>query len=221
MRPSQKKIKKKKSSASGKRKKTPPELNINEMIQHEPGRGEDMGVLTRSGPEDGVEGGVLSVSVSTPSALGDRSSASNNYDKLLFEMERMKARCQEMQTAMAGGTVGKSKSKSRKSAKNYTATDKLNLSYMRDYVKDKLYPRIKILLPKFYKYSENKKSISQRVLSVVTLPPGTSMKMYYVQILVGEISIKYGALKSNMIEQFKKQYAGMTLNQQNEQLYWK
>ena len=84
VRPTQKKSKKKTPSASGKRKKTLPTLNINEMIQHEPGRGEDTGVLTRSGPEDGVEAGVLSVSVSTPSALGDRSSASNNYDKLLF-----------------------------------------------------------------------------------------------------------------------------------------
>ena len=211
MQPSQKKSKKKKSSASGKRKKTPPALNINEMIQQEPGRGEDTGVLTGSGQE-----GVLSVSVSTPSALGDRSSASNNYDKLLFEMERMKSRCQEMQTAMAGGTVGKSKSKSRKTAKNYTATDRLNLSYMRDYIKDKLWPRIKILPPKFYKYSENKKSTSQQVLSIVTLPQGTSMKMYYVQILVGEISTKYSALKSNMIEVFKKQYAGMTLKKKND-----
>ena len=117
---------------------------------------------------------------------------------------------------MAGGTVGKSKSKSRKSAKNYTATDRLNLSYMRDYIKDKLWPRIKILPPKYHKYSENEKSISQRVLSVVTLPPGTSMKMYFVQILVGELNNKYGSLKSNMVEVFKKQYAGMTLKKQND-----
>ena len=94
------KKKKKKTPASSKRRNATPDLDINEMIGFEAGRGEGVRNSMTNEPEDGVGAGVLSVCVFHPSALGDRSSASNNYDKLLFEFERMKSRCQEMQTAM-------------------------------------------------------------------------------------------------------------------------
>jgi hypothetical protein len=88
-----------------------------------------------------------------------------------------------------------------------TASDRINATEIGHWLRECLWPHVKIMPPKWHKWSEHPKSICQRILSVIGVPHGFTNEEYWSQIALSLANEKNCALRSNtkqaMFSQFK------------------
>jgi hypothetical protein len=98
-----------------------------------------------------------------------------------------------------------------------TASDRLNATEISHWFRECLWPHVKLMPNKWHKWSDNPKSICQRILSVIGVPSGFTEEGYWTQIALIIANDKLCALRSNtkqaMYSQFKgKQVCALQFN---------
>ena len=170
-----------------------------------PGLHEDDGINVEAGPSPASTAGPSSVSIAASSLTSDN--ARGSY-ALAIENEKLKSRISELNTAAAAhkpkGT-GKHAMTKRKRI-GMTTTDLVNYSNVNHYLKRHFWPFPKLLLKSWTKYSNNKKSVCTRVISIVAVPVGISRQDYWNHHVVMMVNTKYCNLRSNVKERVHKQY---------------
>jgi len=95
----------------------------------------------------------------------------------------------------------------RLKARLLTTSDRLNASEISHWFRECLWPHVKLMPDQWHKWSENPKSICQRVLAVIGVPTGFTQEDYWMGVARSIANEKLCALRSNtkqaMFVQFK------------------
>ena len=111
--------------------------------------------------------------------------------KILYENERLRACCQELQITMTGNPTGNGKNRTQSdSIRLHTDINRLNIKQVNVGIKKYLLPVCKILPTKFHKFSKNKKRVRQRILKWVAILAETNESDYWNQIIVSAVNNK-------------------------------
>jgi hypothetical protein len=88
-----------------------------------------------------------------------------------------------------------------------SASDMINAKEISHWLRECLWPHVKIMPERWHKWSENAKSVCQCVLSVIGVPRGFTREDYWTGVALSIANEKLCALRSNtkqaMFSQFK------------------
>jgi hypothetical protein len=88
-----------------------------------------------------------------------------------------------------------------------SASDMINAKDISHWLRECLWPHVKIMPERWHKWSENAKSVCQRILSVIGVPRGFTREDYWTGVALSIANEKLCALRSNtkqaMFSQFK------------------
>ena len=88
-----------------------------------------------------------------------------------------------------------------------SASDRINATEISHWLRECLWPHVKIMPERWHKWSENSKSICQRILTVIGVPRGFTNEEYWTGVALSIANEKLCALRSNtkqaMFSQFK------------------
>jgi hypothetical protein len=96
--------------------------------------------------------------------------------------------------------------------KYLTTTDKVNANEIAYLLRKNLWPHVKLMPKKCQKWSENSKSICQRIMSIVALPSGFIPKDYWMGVARSLANKKMCAMRSNIKKSLFHQFKGMYMN---------
>jgi hypothetical protein len=94
-------------------------------------------------------------------------------------------------------------------SKVMTTSDRVNGHCIGAYLRKVLWPDIKMMPSKWFKWSEHPKSICQRILSSVGVPRGVTKEDYWVGMAVSMANNKLCAMRSNMKQAMFNQFQGI------------
>lgn len=103
--------------------------------------------------------------------------------------------------------TGKNSTRKLKS-KVLTASDQLNGFEIGDWLRRVLWPHVKLLPDKWHKWSENPKSICQRILNAIGVPKGFTKEDYWLGVARTMTNDKLCAMRSNMKQSMFGQFKG-------------
>jgi hypothetical protein len=110
---------------------------------------------------------------------------------------------------MLGSGVARGKGKNKvREKKKLTPLDRNNLQDVNHYLKQVIWPNVKILPRKWSCWSANKKSLCQRVMAQVTCPACIDPKLYWNLKVRDWVNEKWTALKANLKNQMRKRHQG-------------
>ncbi len=96
--------------------------------------------------------------------------------------------------------------------KYLTTTDKVNANEVTYFLRENLWPHVKLMPKKWHKCSENSKSICQRIMAIVGLPSGFTPEDYWMGVARSLVSKKLCAMRSNIKQSLFHQFKGMYIN---------
>lgn len=89
-----------------------------------------------------------------------------------------------------------------------TSSDKLNAHEIGHWLRESLWPHVKMMPDKWHKWSEHPKSICQRIMSVVGVPKGCTVEEYWLSVARTAANDKLCALRSNTKQSMFTQFKG-------------
>ena len=104
-------------------------------------------------------------------------------------------------------------------SKVMTTSDRVNGHCIGAYLRKVLWPDIKMMPSKWFKWSENPRSICQRILSLVGVPRGVTKEDYWVSMAVSMANNKLCAMRSNMKQAMFNQFQGKVYCKLNIVIY--
>ena len=132
-------------------------------------------------------------------------------EKLLRENEVLRQQVKELEEirkkvryGMTGKYSGKNKIRKKDAM---TTTDRLNCTQINSYLKNKLFPYIKFLPPKWMRYGDNKRSVCGRIMNFCA-PGMTDPKTYWENMVCPMINEKWCTIRANVKESIRIQYLG-------------
>jgi hypothetical protein len=96
--------------------------------------------------------------------------------------------------------------------KYLTTTDKVNANEIAYLLRENLWPHVKLMPEKWHKWSENSKSICQRIMAIVGLPSGFTPEDYWMGVARSLANEKLCAMRSNIKQSLFHQFKGMYIN---------
>ncbi len=93
-----------------------------------------------------------------------------------------------------------------------TTTDKVNANEIAYLLRENLWPHVKLMPQKWHKWSENSKSICQRIMAIVGLPSGFTQEDYWMGVARSLVNEKLCAMRSNIKQSIFHQFKGMYIN---------
>ena len=94
--------------------------------------------------------------------------------------------------------------------KYLTTTDKVNGNEISYFLHETLWPHVKMMPKKWYKWSNNNRSICQRIMSIVGLPSGFTPKDYWKggarSLANDKLCAMRAHIKQGLFHQFKGMY---------------
>ena len=113
--------------------------------------------------------------------------------------------CMSIVTGNGKNTVRKLKSKV------LTTSDRVNGHCIGTYLRRVLWPDVKMMPSKWFKWSEHPRSICQRLLSSVGVPRGMTNEDYWNSVAVSLANNKLCAMRSNMKQMMFNQFKGTSI----------
>ena len=95
--------------------------------------------------------------------------------------------------------------------KYLTTSDKVNANEISYFLRNSLWPHVKLMPEKWHKWNKNPKSICQRIMSVVGVPSGFTKEDYWMGVVRSLANDKLCAMRSNMKQGLFNQFKGMIL----------
>lgn len=129
-------------------------------------------------------------------------------ESLQQELDSLKRQVGEFQDLrMSIVKVNGKNSVKRLKSRLLTTSDRLNASEISHWMRECLWPHVKLMPDRWHKWSENPKSICQRILAVIGVPNGFTHEDYWNGVTRSIANEKLCALRSNtkqaMFVQFK------------------
>ena len=94
-------------------------------------------------------------------------------------------------------------------SKVMTSSDRLNGYHIGEYLRKVLWPNVKMMPPKWEKWSDNPKSICQRILGTIGVPRQVTKEEYWLGVGAKMANDKLCAMRSNVKQTMYKQFKGM------------
>ena len=135
---------------------------------------------------------------------------SSLIESLMKKVDSYKQQIREFQDLRSSIVKVSGKNSVRKlKQKCLTASDRLNATEISHWFRECLWPHVKLMPNKWHRWSENPKSICQRILSVIGVPSGFTDEGYWTQIALIIANDKLCALRSNTKQAMYSQFKGM------------
>lgn len=131
----------------------------------------------------------------------------------LVTLKRQVGEFQDLRMSIVKVT-GKNSMKKMKE-KVMTSSDRLNASEISHWFRECLWPHVKLMPEQWHKWSENPRSICQRVMAVIGVPTGCSNEDYWLGVARSIANEKLCALRSNTKQAMFGQFKGKYLNCNN------
>ena len=96
--------------------------------------------------------------------------------------------------------------------KYLTTTDKVNGNAIAYFLRESLWPHVKLMPEKWHTWSNNTRSICQHIMLIVGLPSGFIPKDYWMKVTLSLSSDKLCAMRSNIKQGLFYQFKGMCSN---------
>ena len=94
-------------------------------------------------------------------------------------------------------------------SKVMTSSDRLNGYHIGEYLRKVLWPNVKMMPPKWEKWSNNPRSICQRILGTIGVPRQVTKEEYWLGVLGARMANdKLCAMRSNVKQTMYKQFKG-------------
>lgn len=93
-------------------------------------------------------------------------------------------------------------------SKVLTSSDRLNGYHIGEYLRKVLWPDVKMMPPKWEKWSENPRSICQRILGTIGVPRNVTKEEYWLGVGATMANDKLCALRLNVKQTMFKQFKG-------------
>jgi len=133
-------------------------------------------------------------------------------------IKKQEQQIQELKAALAvfnqekytptGGARGKNFTRGKQKV-TLTKQDRLNKLSVDLFIREYVWPSMKILPTNWQKYRSASNSLSQLTLDKVTPPHGVDGKTYWDGMLVGLVNDKFCSLRSNFKQELFEQFQGM------------
>lgn len=89
-----------------------------------------------------------------------------------------------------------------------TPSDRLNAHIIGETLRIVLWPHIKMMPLKWYKWSDNPKSISQCILGSIGMPKGFTKEEYWLSVALSAANEKLCTMRSNLKQTMARQFKG-------------
>lgn len=135
-------------------------------------------------------------------------------EDLIKKNDALEGRVRELQQVLGmGGLRGGShgKNHTRKKGK-LTGTDKMNAAQINNYLKTYMFPHVKFMPAKWYRWSEVAGSVCARVMGMVAVPPGSEGKEYWEDVACDLVNDKLCAMRATFKSDLRKQYMSKLLS---------
>jgi hypothetical protein len=148
----------------------------------------------------------------------DISTISNEEnDKLIIslqqELEMLREQVEEFNNLRISVIQTTGKNGVRNLKEQYlTTTDKVNANKIAYLLRENLWPHVKLMPEKWHKWSENSRSICQRIMEIVGLPSGFTNKHYWMGFARSLVNEKLCAMRSNIKQSIFHKLKGMYIN---------
>lgn len=142
------------------------------------------------------------------SSISTESDKDALIESLQIQVDDFKRQVEEFQDLRMSIVKVTGKNSVRKlKTKCLSASDMINAKEISHWLRECLWPHVKIMPERWHKWSENAKSVCQRVLSVIGVPRGFTREDYWTGVALSIANEKLCALRSNtkqaMFSQFK------------------
>ena len=157
---------------------------------------------------------IMSSISSASGGTNDVSTKSNEEkDDLIVSLQRelgmLKGQVKEFNDLRLSIIKVTGKNGVRKSKDKYlTTSDKVNANEIAYFLRERVWPHVKLMPEKWHKWSENPKSICQRIMAVVGLPSGFTQEDYWMGVAQSLANEKLCAMRANMKQGLFNQFKG-------------
>ena len=93
--------------------------------------------------------------------------------------------------------------------KYLTTNDKVNANEISYFLRETIWPHVKMMPEKWHKWSDNSKSICQRIMSIVGLPSGFIPEDYWMGVARSLVNDKLCSMRANIKQGLFQQFKGM------------
>jgi len=139
----------------------------------------------------------------------DATSAMQESRRQSHEIEMLRARLSEYDTMRFAMVNGGKNSLRKNKTDIMSPLDKMNLKEVNHCIKEVLFPHLKINPKGWHKYNDNRRTLCQRIMAVVTLPAGVEKVDYWNKLVVLLSNEKFCAIRSNFKKGCLTEYEGM------------
>ncbi len=142
------------------------------------------------------------------SSISTESDKDALIESLQIQVDDFKRQVEEFQDLRMSIVKVTGKNSVRKlKTKCLSASDMINAKEISHWLRECLWPHVKIMPERWHKWSKNAKSVCQRFLSVIGVPRGFTREDYWTGVALSIANEKLCALRSNtkqaMFSQFK------------------
>lgn len=126
--------------------------------------------------------------------------------------EMLRARLHEYDTMRLSQTKNSGKNATRKMKESLlTPGDNMNVAQINHYLKDVLFPHIKMLPRGWANWNTNPRSICQRLMKVIAVPHGMTPQQYWESVVTLVANDKSCSMRANVKQDMLNQYKGIFL----------
>ena len=152
---------------------------------------------------------TMSTAMNEYDAIADKDALIEHLRGELTTLGRQVEEIQDLRMSMVKIT-GKNTVRKLKSTA-LTASDRVNGHCIGTYLRKVLWPDVKMMPSKWYKWSTNPRSICKRILSAVGVPRGVMEEDYWTSLAVTMTNDKLCAMRSNMKQALFDRFLGKNM----------
>ena len=155
----------------------------------------------------------MSTSMNERDAIADKDALIEQLRDELTTLGRQVEEFQDLRMSIVkvSGKNGVRKLKS----KTLTTSDRVNGHCIGTYLRNVLWPDIKMMPSKWHKWSKNPRSICKRILATVGVPRGVTDEDYWSSVAVLMANDKLCAMRSNMKQALFDRFVGKRMKSSN------
>ena len=150
-----------------------------------------------------------SQSMSTISTVTDKDVL---IESLQIQVDNFKRQVEEFQDLRLSIVKVTGKNSMRKvKSQCLTASDRINATEISHWLRECLWPHVKIMPDRWHKWSEHPKSICQRILAMIGVPRGFTNEEYWTRVALSIANEKLCAMRSNTKQAMFSQFKGIVV----------
>jgi hypothetical protein len=149
---------------------------------------------------------MTTMNVQNATTKGDKNALIETLQGSLSMLEKQVEEFNDLRLSIVKVT-GKNGVRKLKS-KVMTSSNRLNGYHISEYLRKVLWPNVKMMPPKWEKWSDNPRSICQRILGTIGVPRQVTKEEYWLGVGATMANDKLCAMRSNVKQTMYKQFKG-------------